>query len=284
MNVAESNCAPDTLLMVSTDLDGTLLDHHDYSWEPIKPALDQLKKSDIPMIINTSKTAEEVVLLQAEMSIKAPFIIENGSAILLPKSLFKSKPKGALDCGNYWKRVFGSTRVLIVEVIRKLRKQFGWEFVGFSDWDESQLMIHTGLNKQSAHLALQRSFSEPLLWNDTDEALEKFKKEISKYGLKTLQGGRFIHVLGETDKSVPLLWLNEYYLMFKNCRIEWIVLGDSDNDIDMLTIADYPVAVKSPVRDYPNFTGVGETLFTQALGPEGWNQAIIEILENSKIK
>lgn len=280
MNAAVSNDEQESILMVSTDLDGTLLDHHDYSWSAINPALSRLNNLHIPVIINTSKTSEEVVLLQKEMSLTAPFIVENGSAILLPKSMFKLRPDDVLDCGGYWKRVFGSSRVLIIEVLKKLRKNYSWVFEGFYDWDEQQIMAHTGLDQNGANLALKRAFSEPILWQDTAEALDKFKIEIRKYNLRILQGGRFIHVLGNTNKSVPLLWLSHYYSTMNHKNIEWIVLGDSDNDVDMLKMATYPVAVKSPVGQYPSFVGLGETIFTQDYGPKGWNKAILKILNN----
>ena len=47
-------------MLVFTDLDGTLLDHHDYSYDAALPTLRRLKKANIPLIFNTSKTAAEV--------------------------------------------------------------------------------------------------------------------------------------------------------------------------------------------------------------------------------
>lgn len=41
-----------TKLIVFTDLDGTLLDHDNYSWQEAKPALDRLKLKHGPVIIS----------------------------------------------------------------------------------------------------------------------------------------------------------------------------------------------------------------------------------------
>ncbi|MGA0327631.1 MAG: hypothetical protein ACO3OK_11595, partial [Limisphaerales bacterium] len=41
--------------VVVTDLDGSLLDHHTYSFEAALPALSVLKEEGIPLILNTSK-------------------------------------------------------------------------------------------------------------------------------------------------------------------------------------------------------------------------------------
>lgn len=36
------------MYLVFTDLDGTLLDHDTYSWEAARPALDRLKRQQVP--------------------------------------------------------------------------------------------------------------------------------------------------------------------------------------------------------------------------------------------
>lgn len=46
--------------LVSTDLDGTLLDHHTYSWHAALPALQKCSELAIPVVLNTSKTLAEV--------------------------------------------------------------------------------------------------------------------------------------------------------------------------------------------------------------------------------
>jgi len=60
-------------LIVFTDLDGTLLDHHDYSYAAALPALQLLAQSNTPLIFNTSKTASEVEQLRTEMDNRLPF-------------------------------------------------------------------------------------------------------------------------------------------------------------------------------------------------------------------
>jgi len=54
-------------LLVFTDLDGTLLTHEGYSWQPAAPALERLRQLDIPLILNSSKTAAEIAALREEL-------------------------------------------------------------------------------------------------------------------------------------------------------------------------------------------------------------------------
>lgn len=65
-------------LLVFTDLDGTLLDHHTYSWQPARPALERLDGLKIPLILCSSKTSPEMLGLRAELGNRHPFIVENG--------------------------------------------------------------------------------------------------------------------------------------------------------------------------------------------------------------
>lgn len=61
-------------LVVFTDLDGTLLDHEDYSYEAARDGMERIRYQQIPLIFTTSKTRLEIKRRQAGMSIREPFI------------------------------------------------------------------------------------------------------------------------------------------------------------------------------------------------------------------
>ena len=68
-------------LLVFTDLDGTLLDHHSYSWAPANQALARIAERDIPLILSSSKPCSEILQLRRHLHNRHPFIVENGSAV-----------------------------------------------------------------------------------------------------------------------------------------------------------------------------------------------------------
>ena len=80
-----NNSHKDYRLLVFTDLDGTLLDHESYSFEPALPALAVLKEKNIPLVLCTSKTRAEIELFRIQLKNIHPFISENGGAIFVPK-------------------------------------------------------------------------------------------------------------------------------------------------------------------------------------------------------
>jgi len=269
-----SNHSP-TFLVV-TDLDGTLLDHHTYSWQAAEPSLVALKKLGIPVVINTSKTFEEVVALQKTIGIEAPFIVENGSAVLLPKSQFSKPPEGLEEKDSFYLKVMGQKRDVISYHINSLREENNWKFESYSDWNVEKVAEITGLDLESAALSHARAFSEPLIWNDSDANLELFKIAIKEKDLNLLKGGRFYHVLGNSNKGVATLWLKSLYPE----GIPLVCLGDSPNDIDMLDVADIPVLIKSAKKEYPTLTRSNpNAIKTTGLGPVGWSEALTQILQ-----
>ena len=264
--------------LVSTDLDGTLLDHFSYSWLAAKQSLDLLKQHKIPLILNTSKTFDEVKQLQRDLELDVPFIVENGSAIYLPKSFVVDGSTQDYDTSfNRW--VSGVLREVVVEELHALRLQYGWKFEGYSDWDTEKIMNLTGLDEASAKKSQARQFSEPLVWSDTEQNFKAFNYAVKHAGLRLIKGGRFIHVLGQSDKGKAVLDL--CHLMYgENHSTQIICLGDSHNDLDMLRIADYPVLIKSPAHDYPPHTEIDSVYLTKQCGPEGWHEAITRIFKS----
>ena len=74
--------------VIFTDLDGTLLDRQTYSWEQAASAINWVKERRIPLVFCSSKTRVEQEVIQAELNIAEPFIVENGSAIFFPEGYF----------------------------------------------------------------------------------------------------------------------------------------------------------------------------------------------------
>ncbi len=265
-------------LLVFTDLDGTLLNHHDYSWEAARPALERLDKLGIPLILNTSKTYEEVRQIRDDLDNHHPFIVENGSAVYTPTSYFNPQSKTSED--NFEIVYFGPVRRRILKIIKQLREEHGYKFIGFDELTDEQLSNLTGLSLDQASRARQRDCSEPLVWQDSEAALQTFQEELKGEELKVLKGGRFTHVMGPTDKSNGISWLVQRYSDVEpRHEYQSVGLGDSPNDRGMLEVVDIPIVIEM---------ASGETLAIDTdkpvrvpgmQGPEGWNLAMMQLLD-----
>lgn len=261
--------------LISTDLDGTLLDHHTYSWQDAVPALNALKDHHIPVVINTSKTKEEVLELQSELDIADPFIVENGSAVFIHSNDKRFERRGLTQVGNLLCETLGTERPTITQKLNELKDTKGFVFSSFSDFSLDDVIHHTGLSRTKAQLAKNRAYSEPLIWRDSEDNFTVFCEMIEQAGFKILHGGRFIHVLGKTNKGLAAQSLLQR--LTHEGKTHMIALGDSGNDLDMLNIATTPVLVKSPSHDFPSCIRA-DAIKTTEYGPKGWNQTLLELI------
>ena len=254
-------------LWISTDLDGTLLDHNNYDYSAANSALSLCKEHGIPIVLNTSKTQAETQSLHQALNLSTPIVVENGSALIFNDPKFKT-------------HVFGQARSTILDFIDDMRSTHDIQLTGFNDLGVSGIIEHTGLTNEAAELAADKHYSEPFIWHDSDEKLQQLKLIAQQHDLSVLKGGRFYHLQGQTNKAKPLLWLqNNLNHLFENhtSKAKLICLGDNQNDVAMLNIADYPVWVKS-LKEQPQLTNTNKAIYTKKVGPEGWNEAVTELL------
>lgn len=258
-------------LLIFTDLDGTLLDHHTYSFDAAQLALEVLERLKIPWIPNTSKTFAELQPLRTQLDHSGPFVVENGAAIYIPLDHPLARFASADESGDYAVHRFGKLRSELLAVLEPLRSRY--RFTGFSELSPASLAQLTGLSRVQAQQALQRDYSEPLHWRDTETALVDMRLELAESGVQLLRGGRFVHLMGKHDKADALRWLAG-----QMDEVITVALGDGENDIAMLSAADIPVVIRSPVHPPIQLPDRADTLVTAGLGPVGWSEAVLKIL------
>ena len=69
------------MVVIFTDLDGSLLHRDTFKFDSIKDYIKSLINSGIIIIPNSSKTEKEIEKFNEELGIDLPYILENGSAI-----------------------------------------------------------------------------------------------------------------------------------------------------------------------------------------------------------
>ena len=252
--------------VVFTDLDGTLLGHHDYSIAGALAGLSRCEKLGIPVVPTTSKTAAETLSLMERLSLRWACIVENGSAAIIPEQSpwrAAAPESGALR--------FGAERAQILDALPALRQSTGARFVAFNEMPIAGIAELTGLSLDDAQQAANRGYSEPLHWQDSDAALDAFETAVEAAGLRCLRGGRFVHVLGPTDKGLAAKALLDAVGL---SEVPVIALGDAGNDEALINAAHIGVWVRSPRGPAPSTTARVRTFRTQALAPDGWTEGV----------
>ena len=267
--------------IVFTDLDATLLDHDTYSWEPARPAVQSLKAQGSPLVLCSSKTLAEMIDLAQELDTQAPIVAENGAFVAIPaKHPLAAQLSSDSTYDHYKIKLEGISRQDILETSNALRVEHGYRYEGFSDWTPSELAQKTDLSLEAAERASKRLATEPIVWNDTSERWENFSASLKAKHIQAIRGGRFIHLMGQTDKAHGMLQLVSYYRSLQP-SISWttVALGDSPNDIAMLSAADIGVVIPNPHRTEPLQVAGKHIIRAPHPGPIGWNSVISDLVQ-----
>ena len=261
-------------IVIFTDLDGTLLDHKDYSYQAAIPCLDFLYKNHIPLIFTSSKTAVEIEKFCLKTNFYHPYIAENGGLLSIPKNYFNKNKKNTKE---YIKEFIGLSRSEINQALNYFEDTY--KFRSFNQMNLKELIDHTGLSKQQALYANQRDATEPLLWLDEETKLSKFAEELKQYNLTLVSGGRFHHVMGNHDKATTMSILIEKFSTYYMQQITSIALGDSPNDLKMLKNATYGIVIPNPHAPKMCIEKHANLQYAENIGPQGWNNALLNLLK-----
>ncbi len=268
--------------LIFTDLDGTLLDHFNYSTEPANQVLADLENMNIPVIFSTSKTFPEVLELRQQLNNHHPFIVENGAAIYLPKDYFPDcyvSDFTESDHPDYLKISLCEDRQHWLALLEELKPNYLNEFSHFHELGPLGIARVTGLSKEKAILANRREYSEPIFWTGDQNKKRLFINEMRQLGASIEEGGRFLHLIGECNKGKALNCLLEFFQAQQIKPLLSIALGDGKNDAAMLAAADEAILVRSPVHPFPDVPNQTHILKTDHYGPHGWAEGIKKTLK-----
>lgn len=256
--------------LIFTDLDGTLLNHHDYRYEPVLPLVDSLTHDGVLIVLATSKTLPEVVSWQERLGIAGPFMVENGSAVYFPESEYgRDDLPGQVDTEEGWLRVLLGARM---DELDRFLAPYADRVTSFISCPIDEAMALTSLGEADVQLARQRSYSIPLVVDD--EALSSvMRKEAEVAGLRMLKGGRFMHLQGNADKGMALRLVKDVIDRKVGAPQVSIALGDNENDLDMLEAADIGVVVRTDRGHQVRIERPG-TIYTEQTAPEGWVEGV----------
>jgi mannosyl-3-phosphoglycerate phosphatase len=266
---------------VFTDLDGSLLDHHTYSFANARPALERIREQGIPLVFITSKTRPEVEMLQTAMGIREPFIVENGAAIFFPDQYrgwridagFRQPPYTVIQLGASYPEIRGFVQ----------RVKPGFNIHGFGDLSAEDIERLTGLSPKQASLAKQREFTEPFLMED-DARIIDLQRAAEASGLKVTRGGRFYHLMGSRqDKGIALRRTVLVFLQNTHQRLLTIGLGDSANDLGMLESVDIPILIPHPDGSYEKLD-LPNIKRARRPGSSGWSETILDVLKTFEVR
>lgn len=263
--------------VIFTDLDGTLLDAENYAFDESREALERVKSAAIPLVFCSSKTRAEQEYYRAALDIADPFIVENGSAIFVPRGYFGFDFPFHHIRDHYAVIELGISVENIRNLLREIRGQLQLPLTGFGDMDLPELCRITGLAPEAACRARQREYSETIVPSLSAAEFRRLESRLAGKGLLGVPGSRLYTITGKNaDKGRAVQRLGELFRR-EFGRVITIGVGDSQNDFPMLNAVERPFLVQKPGRrwapaDSPRVRKIA------GVGPAGWKIAIAEIL------
>ncbi len=272
MDIASPDgCRP--CLIVFSDLDGTLLDEEDYSFDRAHEALRMLEEREIPLVFCTSKTRAEVVPIRDRLGNRDPFIVENGGAVYIPADYFA----GHFDCDrmtdDYLVIELGTPYQGMVAALDRLKRKTGAPLRGFSDMTVDEVASRCNLAPLQARQAKMREWDEPFLVLDP-KAIDAVMASVE---IPVASGGRFYH-LASSDKGRAVSVVMELMRRFRGDFVS-VGIGNAANDIPMLQAVDIPIMVGTRGNDLGLDDRLRHLRQIDDAGPEGWKFAVTTVLE-----
>ncbi len=263
--------------VIFSDLDGSLLNYDDYSFEQARPALKKIKRLEIPLVLTTSKTRTEVEIILGEMGLEEPFIVENGAALFFPAGYRGWDMANGIAMKSYAMIQLGMPYTEIRAFVKRMTPRF--RIRGFGDCSVQEIADMTGLPYDKARLAKEREFTEPFLLGE-EKDIEDLTYLASKNKIKIVRGGMFYHLMGiHQDKGEAVKLMKSIFRRHIGDEVRFVGIGDSANDIPMLEHVDIPVLIPNADgrferADLPNL------IKAPSPGSRGWNEAMEGILND----
>jgi mannosyl-3-phosphoglycerate phosphatase len=259
-------------------LDGTLLDQDTYSFEPAEPALRLIRLKRIPLIFSSSKTRTEIEMYRKKLENDHPFVSENGGAVFVPKDYFSFPFPYDRELEEYFVLELGVYYSQIREVLESIKRETGIRIRGFYDFSAEDISSLSGLSLNEAEFAKKREYDEPFIVEGGEREVEIIKKKIIMKGLNYAWGGKFHHILGKNDKGKAVEILKELYEN-QFFSISTVGIGDSLNDLPMLSIVDHPILLKGN----GGFSSlilekIKNLIIMEGKGPQAWNEGVLRVL------
>lgn len=270
-------------IIIFSDIDGSFLNHNDYSFEEIKPFVNKISQV-CKIIFVSSKTYEEIIKLKRALKISFPFIVENGACIFFPKNdlsitgrkinFFKNGDHIGYKISKYVSEDYKLQ-------LNFLKKEFDFTFFSEINFEKSKKI--TNLNSPSLKDSKKRMFTDPIFWQDKEKKILDFQSRLKDLNLETSFGGRFIHVSDNFNKGKSINRLLDIIKSSHNPIPLTISVGDSQNDLSMLEITDYSCIVKNTKKKNLILKKSKNKYYSKNIAPQGWKESLNYILKKEKI-
>lgn len=269
-------------MIIFSDIDGTIIDKETYSFQESLGTLKRLLSLKIPVILVSSKSAAEIELYRQRMGISDPFVSENGGAVFIPQNYFQEQPEGSIKKDLYFVKELAIPLSSLSDKIDAFKESLKGEIIFYTDLSAEKLSALSNLPLDEAELSKKRGYDLPFIIKETSHLNDaEIASAAKKAELHVTKGGRYYHILSQSDKGKAVQYLKEEYSKYFGPVLS-VGLGDGPNDFEMLQNVDRPVAIKKVDGTFAEvlIQEIPSIIKTQKIGPAGWSEVISDLLRS----
>jgi len=227
------------LLVINADIFG----NHTDDLEKIALTLIPVKEANIPILLYSRRTYEEMIWLCGELAIHHPLVVENGGALYVPNNYYKLDLKDFTVGDEYHQMTFGSTRSTIENITAKLAKVTG---VNLDNDIQSPLDLadYWDIELFEAERIMSRGFSQMITKTEEVSTLtDLFKQLISQQGLQIIDSDEAYYI-GNFSLTEPIRYWIEY-LKSQYDDLQVFTLSNVADDEAILALGDEAFLLKN---------------------------------------
>lgn len=268
--------------IIFSELDQCLLDKS-ASHELASDALYEISDKEIPLVLSSNRSLEDMLSKTANLPQKPYLIGENGACFAVPiHSKLNKYFSWNASLGDYNVYFNPHSKSRILQVLKGVRESIGDCFIEFSNICTRQTDTLNALESHDLSLSLNRQANEFVIWQGSDYDWWIFKDHMEQSFLSVLKGDFFAQVMeASVNKATGMFYmLNLFRNAFPNTRWFSVGLGASVEDVSMLEHVDYPVVVRKPKSSHLQLERSDYQL-TESFSSQAWNESMLQFLNLS---
>jgi len=270
---------PSPSYIVFTDLDGTLLDHHTYSYQEALPGLEALRRERIPVVFCSAKTRAEQSTYREALAVRDPFIVENGGEVFAEPGYFRHAHGFVPDTNGFEVLALARPYAEIRRILAEIRTELNLPVRGYGDMTAAELAKLADLDLDAAARARQREFEETIVTQLSEEDRHRFHQALARRGVSMTSGARFLSISTANDKGRAAQRLIEAFRRERGAVVT-VGIGDSWNDAPLLAVTDVSLLVQRPGGNWASLP-VERAQKIGAVGPKGWTVAMQQLVQGA---
>lgn len=272
-------------LAIFSDIDGTFLEPG-VSPDVVKAAMAEMGTRGI-VVLNSSRTADNMLRLQEEYDLRGPIVAENGGEICIPTNFINiNKVKEIIGDKYpvYEKDGFifvqiGENINGVIEKFEQIRHLFPGKTELTGEMSVETIMRVFAVDEEEALKRQEdqkpsREKAKYVIGMATDvdpdpEQIQIIREEARKLGINITRAKYLWHIMGDGfDKGLAVRVATEIFRS-ENPNLVTVGVGDADNDIEMLEQCDRSYLVGDLKRQFPP-----HVIRTSSDGPSGWKEMV----------